>query len=229
MKLPAKYACFYTLCFLSISSFAQQAFVPAKVSASYKKYPNRIELSWQATAADHQYIVQRRERTQKFFARIDTVAQNRYVDRNKLQVNTDYVYCVQALPPNGTASAPSAEAIGALLAVAADKNTLKDTMPLSSCIPLRIMEAKASAQYFVLKFLVAPAACADLQVAQLSLYHSADALLDDQDRFLARQSFLLSRTRGALTAKQQGGPAQGYLLLRVEAKGREFTLSSKIE
>jgi hypothetical protein len=228
MKLPLKYAFLFIICLLSIFTHAQQAAIPSKLSASYKKYHNRIELTWQATATDHRYIVQRRERAKKAFTPIDTVAQNRYVDRNKLRVNTDYFYCIQSVEATGAVSLPSEEAMGALLGVAEGKDARKDSLSLENCIHINITEAKASAKFFALKFLAQPA-CPAPKTAQLTLYRSDDAILDDSDRFLLRQAFNFSRTRGALTAKNTGETTRGYLILKVESNGDGFVVSGKIE
>jgi hypothetical protein len=223
MKFDA-ICCFIGLFELATVSASAQ---PGALTASYKKYPNRIELTWQATAAADAYIVQRRERTQKAFTAIDTVAQNRYVDRNNLRTNTDYIYCVRSFEPNGRVSTPSAEAVGALLSVADPQITRKDTLSLEDCLRFSITDAKITGSLAALRFLVR-SGCPPPTDALITLYHSADAAPDDADLLLTRQSFDLRRTRGALTARHTGPLSPGYLLLKVEANGGVIYFSKKI-
>jgi hypothetical protein len=229
MNLAAKYA--YIIIFLScaVATFAQSITTPTQLSASYKKYPNRIDLTWQATGTNHTYIIQRRTRANKSFVLLDTVAQNRYVDRNKLSTNTDYLYRVQSVDPNGVASAPSKEAVGALLIMADGKNPVqKDSFLLENCIKVTITDSKVSTAFFMLKFLMS-SKCNVPKSVQLSLYHSADEVLDDADAFLVRQSLQISRSRGSLTAKNVAAVTDGYLLLYVEANGQGFMVSRKVK
>jgi hypothetical protein len=229
MNLAAKYA--YIIIFLScaVSTLAQSITTPTQLSASYKKYPNRIDLTWQATGSNHTYIIQRRARASKSFVLLDTVAQNRYVDRNKLTTNTEYLYRVQSVDANGAASAPSKEAVGALLIMADGKNPVqKDSMLLENCIKVTLTDAKVSTAFFMLKFLMS-SKCNVPKSVQLSLYHSADEVLDDADAFLVRQSLQTSRSRGSLTAKNVAAVTDGYLLLYVEANGQGFMVSRKVK
>jgi hypothetical protein len=229
MNLAAKYAYIIILLSSATATLAQSIITPTQLSASYKKYPNRIDLTWQATGANHTYIIQRRTRASKSFVQIDTVAQNRYVDRNKLTTNTDYLYRVQSVDANGAASAPSKEAVGALLIMADGKNPVqKDSILLENCMKLTITDAKVTTAFFVLKFLMS-SSCNLPKSAQLSLYHSADEVLDDADAFLVRQSFQTSRSRGSMTAKNVAGVTEGYLLLHVEANGGGFTVGQRIK
>lgn len=228
MNLAAKYAYIIILLSCAVSTLAQSITTPTQLSASYKKYPNRIDLTWQATGSNHTYIIQRRARANKSFVLLDTVAQNRYVDRNKLITNTEYLYRVQSVDANGVASAPSKEAVGALLIMADGKNPVqKDSMILENCIKVTISDAKVTTAFFMLKFLMS-AKCNVPKSVQLSLYHSTDEVLDDADTFLVRQSFQTSRSRGSLTAKNVGAVTDGYLLLYVEANGGGFTVARKV-
>jgi hypothetical protein len=229
MNLAAKYAYIIILLSCAVSTLAQSITTPTQLSASYKKYPNRIDLTWQATGSNHTYIIQRRARANKSFVLLDTVAQNRYVDRNKLITNTEYLYRVQSVDANGVASAPSKEAVGALLIMADGKNPVqKDSLQLENCLKVSITDAKVTTAYFVLKFLMA-AKCNVPKSVQLSLYHSTDEVLDDADTFLVRQSFQTSRSRGSLTAKNVGAVTDGYLLLYVEGNGQGFMVSRKFK
>jgi hypothetical protein len=228
MILAAKYGCFFIFFAVSAVLTAQEAIVPTKLSASYKKYPNRIELIWQATAPNSKYIIQRREQHQKKFTAIDTVVQNRYVDRNNLRANMDYFYCVQSVLQNGAVSLPSEEAAGALMGVAGGKNDHKDSLHIQDCLHLNITEAKTRNQVFVVKFL-ANATCSMPNTAQLTLYYSPDAAWDSSDIFLTQQSFDLFRKRGAMTAKNEAKITNGYLILKVSANETSFTVAQKIE
>lgn len=208
-------------CLFACRLTAQQTPVPAKVSASYQKYPNRIELSWQATGPDHRYIVRRRERAQAAFSAIDTVAQNRYIDRNKLRYNTDYVYAIQSVTTGGQTSPLSREAIGALLNVANQHAAPVDSLVAdSACLSLRLTDLKSTGQIWALRF-GAQSRCRNTATAQLSLYWSANAALDSADLLLKRQDFPLTRTRGAITAAKPATNTPGFLLLKVDMAGSQ--------
>lgn len=205
------------LCSALHKGAAQQVAAPQGLTVSYRKYVNRIELLWKPSGASCQYIVQRREAAAKIFFSIDTVAQNRYVDRKNLRVETDYYYRVMSLESDGRVSAPGQEVRGALMGIADDRKSLRDTVFLKDCLSFRVLEGKITQQFIALTF-TAASSCAIIKQADLMLYHSADAVLDDTDALLTQQKFLLSRTRGAVTTPNTGKiPASGYLILRAAA------------
>ena len=225
-----KYTIFFIFVCIGLQLQAQTALpIPQGLTASYKKYHNRIELKWEATAAGHRYIIWRSTRNIRAFTRLDTVQQNRYIDRNNLRASTDYVYQVQALAGNGTVSDASAEAVGALLVIADGLTPGKDSISLNHCIVVTPTEVKATPSIFVFRFLLEQR-CAQLSgKGAFQLYYSTDTLLDQQDTLLARQNILLSRSRGALTARRKQLPAEGYLLLLIVADEKTMLVYSRIE
>lgn len=221
MTAPIKYLSCLAALWMPCCAIAQQPAPPAQLSATYKKYTNRIELTWAATAADHRYIVKRREARQKHSVSIDTVPQNRYVDRNNLKTNTDYLYCVQSVASTGAASTPSTEATGALLSVAGDRDAQPDSLLLERCVKITVLEGKTTGRLWVFKFL-SRNTCPSVKSVQCTLYHSNDAVLDENDTLLAQQPFNLSRTRGVLTARNNLASPTGFLLLKVASEGQYF-------
>ena len=230
MKFLAKNNCFSIFLFISTVIVAQKPAIPVGFSASYQKYNNRIELTWQATAANHLYKIFRREQVKKSFELIDSVSQNRYVDRKGLRMKTSYIYRIRAVTPNGSVSELSNEATGALLLVASDIDTsiTVNTQRLKNCVDVTLIEGKASPKSFTIKFSVA-SKCDIPKGVQLTLYRSDDALLDAQDDFLSQQSFDLTRTRGALVSNNNGEQIKGYFLLKVETNEDSFIVVRKIE
>lgn len=202
---------------------------PTGLTASYKKYHNRIELSWRATAPDHRYIVVRSTRSPRSVLYLDTVQQNRYIDRNNLRASTDYVYRVQALAPNGTVSNPSDEAVGALLVIAEGSTTGKDSLNLDQCLSVTPTEVKVTPSVYVFRFLLEKRCSKLPDTAAFRLYLSTDAQLDDADTLLERQNIRLSGTRGALTARRRQLPATGYLLLLITANDKTMLVSGVIK
>ncbi len=198
---------------------------PAGLTASYKKYHNRIELSWRATAPDHRYIIVRSTRSPRSVTYLDTVDQNRYIDRNNLRGSTDYVYRVQAMGANGSVSAPSEEAVGALLVIAEGNTPGKDSIRLEDCLTITPTEVKATPSVYVFRFLMKKHCSTLPDTAAFRLYFSTDAQLDDADTLLERQNIRLSGNRGALTARRQQLPATGYLLLLVTANDQTVLVS----
>lgn len=198
---------------------------PSELSASYKKYANRIELSWEANGAQHHYIIQRREKTQKTFTAIDTVAQNRYIDRNRLRANMEYYYRVQSVSPEGTASAPSKEAVGALLVMANEHKTGQDTAASGQCLQLRFSATKATSTLYSVRFM-AEYTCTVDNAATITLYRSDDDVLDTHDSILAQQSFAPPRSRGAFAVRNSTGATKGFAILKVESEGQITTLSA---
>lgn len=221
MTSPIKYLLCLAALWTPCCAFAQQLVPPTQLSATYKKYTNRIELTWPATASDHRYIIKRREPQQKHSVAIDTVPQNRYVDRNNLKANTDYVYCIQSVASTGATSMPSTEATGALLGVAGGHDAPPDSLMLERCVQITVLEAKTTGRLWVFKFL-ARNTCPSIKSVQCALYHSNDASLSADDTLLAQQPFNLSRTRGALTARNNSAPSTGFLLLKVAFEGQYF-------
>lgn len=210
---------------------AQAPVVTTQLSASYRKYTNRIELMWTAAPANQRYIVLRRDKRQTSFKAIDTVAQNRYVDRRDLRTDTDYWYRVQAVNTDGTASVLSPEAVGALLTVAEIQNRAKDTLQLKDCADLKVTDAKSTATFWAVKYLMRVRCTSQLpDTLQLTLFYSPDATLDDTDVVLARQSVELRRTRGAITVPNADKrPASGHLFVRIEAGTATLVQGKKIE
>jgi hypothetical protein len=193
---------------------------PTGLTASYKKYHNRIELSWRATAPDHRYIIIRSTRVPRSVTYLDTVQQNRYIDRNNLRASTDYVYRVQALAANGAVSTPSDEAVGALLVIAEGNTTGKDSLDLDQCLSVTPTEVKVTPSVYVFRFLMEKRCPKLPDTAAFRLYLSSDAQLDDTDTLLERQNVRLSNRRGAITARRQQLPATGYLLLLITANDK---------
>ncbi len=227
MIASIKYLLGFILLWVPFCAFTQVPLPPAQVSATYKKYTNRIELSWSATAKEDRYIIKRRELTQQNLIVIDTVPQNRYVDRNKLKANTDYLYCIQALTQAGITSAPSVEAKGSLLVVAGGHTAIQDSVTLSDCVEFTLVEAKATTRFWTLKFL-ARKTCSAIENVACTLYHSTDNLLDENDTLLLEKSFNLSRTRGAMTAPNDTSKRTGYLLLKVAWNDQFFVQEKAI-
>ena len=224
MNFAAKVACFLLFHLVAANAVAQATASPTGLTATYKKYVNRIELIWQATGSNQRYIIQRSEGGKHHFQHLDTIAQNRYVDRNKLKVNTDYLYSVLSLDPNGMVSAPSNVAVGALLAVADGNIGMSgDSTLLGDCLKIDFTEIKVLPRHFLLKFL-AKSNCAQMDMAQLTLFWSPDPQLDPTDQVLATQLFNLTRTRGALSGINKGA-GKGYLLLEAASNGSSFVLS----
>lgn len=198
---------------------------PSGLSASYKKYANRIELRWEANGTQHRYIIQRREKTQKAFTAIDTVAQNRYIDRNRLRANMEYYYRVQSISPDGITSAPGKEAVGALLVMANEHRTGQDTAASGQCLQLRFAGTKATATLYSVRFM-AEYACTVANAATITLYYSEDDTLDPHDTILAQQSFAPPRSRGAFAVRNSTGATKGFAVLKVESEGQVTTLSA---
>jgi hypothetical protein len=225
------FASIFAFCTVSLLSLcalsAQGPSAPMGLSASYKRYVNRIELTWQVSSAKHRYAVQRREKTSKSFVSIDTVAQNRYVDRKKLRGNTDYVYRVQSMDDNGAVSLPSNEAVGALMAVADGHETDMDPIPLEHCVQVQFETATLNNKVCAAK-IQANTPCAFSPTLQLSLFLSRDVNLDETDIFLSSQRFDPARKRAALSTKNKWGHFQGYFLLRVEANGQTYLVSKQV-
>jgi hypothetical protein len=229
MNLTKRNVFFFLFFLFSKIIFAQSLATPSDLSVSYKKYTNRIELTWQATAIDHHYIILRKERSKTSFSPLDTVRQNRYVDRKNLHNNTEYVYQVQSVEPSGTTSAPSKNGVGALLVVADGNLAVKDSFQLKNCLNLTITEAKLSRNYLALRFLSA-STCNNLTATQLSMYHSKDAILDDGDVLLTQKPFDLTRKRGALTAKNTLEKSNlAFLILQINSENGSFYVAKKIE
>lgn len=188
---------------------------PTHLVASYRKYHNRIELTWQATGSDHLYVVQRRESARKAFVLLDTVLHNRYVDRNGLQANMDYWYCVQSILPNGQRSARSVEAKGAILAVANGRlGSVDSAQQAPICMQFTVIEAKCTAKTLSFVFLAKPI-CTQPAAVPLTFYFSEDGVLDDKDTPLGKQVFAATRRRGAFNAPNAKQIRTGYLLMEV--------------
>lgn len=229
MNLTTKHLLLFVFSIGFLPIMAQSTTAPAGLSASYKKYANRIELSWKATAAQDKYIVHRRERQQKAFTPIDTIAQNRYVDRNKLRASTDYIYRVQAVNAQGIASELSTEATGALLTIAGGSNPgQKDTLQQANCIDLKFTDARITEARIAAKFLVKHN-CAAIKTAQITLLRSDNEVLDDTDEVISSQSFKLSRTRGALAGANISGKTNGYLIAKITTEAGETLVVQKVE
>jgi hypothetical protein len=216
--------------FIASSLSAQKPIAPSGLAASFKKFNNRIELTWNATDANHQYKIFRAEQAKKTFEAVATVNQNRFVDRNNLEFNKSYLYRVKALAPDGSLSDDSNQAVGALvvLAMLPDFSQTNTPQPLEDCISVNLSAAKATAQSFALKFIVSTN-CDMPKAVQMTLYRSDDATFDEKDDFIIQESFDLSRKRGVLTAKNQGETTTGYLLLKVETPEESFIVARKIE
>jgi hypothetical protein len=199
-------------------TFAQPAAGPTSLRASYKQYANRIELTWDAASQVQKYHVYRKLKGQKRFDLLGAVGQNRYIDRNQLYAGIDYIYVVHAVDAQGTESAPSQEATGALLTLADPRDTIKiGQMPLlpDSCLKITIMDAKYKNNNYILRYLLEPS-CGYNEPIQMRLYHSADAQLDASDTLLKQESLTKPAKRGALIAKNdRSAPTKGFLLLEV--------------
>lgn len=229
MNLITKHLLIFVLSIGFLQVMAQSTTIPLGLSASYKKYTNRIELSWKATAAQDKYIIHRRERQQKAFSAIDTITQNRYVDRNKLRTSTDYIYRVQAVNPQGVASDFSTEATGALLTIAGGNIPgQKDSLQQANCIDLKFTESRVSETRIAAKFLVQHH-CSSIKTAQLTLLRSDNEVLDETDEVISSQSFKLSRTRGALAGTNTSGNTSGYLIIKIDTEAGETLVIQKVE
>jgi fibronectin type 3 domain-containing protein len=230
MNSISKNSLLFVFFFTSIILAAQKPLAPFELSASYQKFPNRIELEWKTKTNKDKFNVFRSDNGKKKFVLVGTVGQNRYVDKKSLKIKTAYVYRVSTVASNGIESDFSNDATGALLIVASEKDSSSSTNvpPLKDCMDVILTDAKTSAKNYILKFTIA-AKCDMPKTVQLSLYRSDDALLDAQDNFLNQQTFDLTRTRGALTSNNNGESTNGYLILKVETNEDSFIVARKIE
>ena len=221
MKFATKYTLFFIFLLIFSKVVAQKPATPKSLSAS-RNYHDYIRVEWKATQANHTYQLYRNEQGKK--VKIITLGHDiGYVDRDSsLQFFKDYTYHVRAVAPNGVLSDESNVAIGMKIGVAAPPKPIPD----SGCIDITLTQCKASAQGFALTFLARSKCKKDVQ---LTLFRSDDAQLDSPDNFLTQLSFGDKLTRGALTAKNNGEPIQGYLIVKVELEGAFFTKSCKIE
>jgi hypothetical protein len=229
MKFDSKNTCFFIFLFISTLSLAQKPAAPTNLKASYQKFPDRIELEWKTTVNNHQYKIYRGEKGKKPPVLIDSVNQNRYVDRKGLRVNIPYIYRVRTISPQGLVSDMSNEDTGALLLVASEKDSAAlPKQQLKDCIDINLIESKFMSQNFILKFLVANK-CSSLKTVQLTLFRSDDIVLDSTDNFLSEKTLDLARNRDSFTAKNNGEPKTGYLILKVATNEDSFTVVRKIE
>ncbi len=229
MKSIAIYSCFFLTVFISAALIAQQPPAPTQLSASYQKYTNRIELSWQGAADVHHYNIYRSEQTKKRFELIDSVNQNRFVDRKSLKYYTSYIYHVRAIA-NNSVSDMSNEATGALLAIANKHDTSLSTTtpPLKDCLDITLTQTRFVSDNFIARYSVTVKSEA-LQSVQLTLYRSNDSILDEQDNFLTQETLSLPSTKGAIISKNNGEPTKGFLILKIATEVDSFVVARKIE
>lgn len=226
MKFLTKYLCFLIFfCFLNETN-AQKPQPPTGLTAS-KTFSNRILLKWEHNQKNLRYSIFRKKPNQ-IPERIATIENQIFDDRDSsLILGVKYEYQVFAVTPNGLISDGSNKDLGMKIIVADPRDT--NPKPESpACLNFTILESKASAQGFVLKFLAA-SKCRTIKNVQLSLYRSDDEKLDEKDNLLSQQSFESSRTRGALFSKNNGEPTEGYLLLKVATNDDSFIIASKIK
>lgn len=231
MKFDSKNICFFLFFFISTFAMAQKPAAPTNLSASYRKFPDRIELEWKTTLTNHEYKIYRKAKGKKSFDTIGSVKQNRYIDRDRkeLRPNVSYIYCVQVVTPKGLVSDMSNEDTGALLLVASEKDSAAlPKQQLRGCIDINLIDSKFMSQNFILRFLVA-SKCSSLKTVQLTLFRSDDTVLDSTDNFLSEKTLDLARTRDSFTAKNNGEPTTGYLILKVATNEDSFTVFRKIE
>ena len=224
MKFATKYTLFFVFLLVFSKIMAQKPAAPNGLKAS-QTFPDHIVVEWTATHADHTYQLYRNEQGKKAKTMIALSNKIGYIDRDTaLKFNKKYSYHVRAIAPNGMSN-ESNEAIGTLIAVA---DPQKPNVPVDpkDCIDLTLTQCKASTQGFAVTFFADSKCKKDVQ---LTLFRSDDATLDSQDNFLTQLSFENKLTRGALTAKNNGEPIQGYLIVKIELDGAFFTKSCKIE
>jgi hypothetical protein len=176
--------------------------------------------------------VYRREKSKKGsdFDTIGTVEQNRCVDKKDLKSNIEYVYLVEAVSKKGKVSDKSNEAIGALLPVASEKDSLMSVTPPSvkDCIEVKLTQSKFVSQHFIVAYSIT-IKCETPPSVQLALYRSDDAQWDEKDNLLTRDTLVLPASRGSLKAKNNGEPTTGFLLLKVSTNEDSFVAAKKIE
>ena len=219
----------FFLFFLGLTTLlAQKSVAPSHLNASYQKYANRIELTWQAHAPNQRFRIFRTEGTKGRTVLLDSVRQNRYVDRIRLKSGVGYSYQVRSVAPDGALSDASNRAVGALLIVAnghdSSSLSLAPRSLLKDCLTAQITEGVARPDFFAVKFAVQyDKDCSPEKMVHIKLFRSDNDTLDVADQFLSEQTFELIRTRGALTTKNNGEPLTGYFLLKIE-KGEESVL-----
>lgn len=230
MKSVTKNIGFFIILFISTITVAQKPTTPVNLSATYQKYTNRIELTWQVPSANHQYKIYRHEKKKKRFDLIDSVNQNRYVDKKDLKPNTEYTYHVRAIGEKGKVSEKSNEAVGALLTVASEKDTSLSVNPvlIKDCIEATITQSKFVSQNFIFKFLLA-FKCDTPPSVQLDLFRSNDDKLDEQDNLLSQETLKLPANRHSISVKNNGEPTTGFLLLKISTPIDSFVVAKKIE
>jgi hypothetical protein len=230
MKSVTKNIVFFIILFVSTITVAQKPAAPTQLEASFQKYPNRIELKWKVATANPQYKIYRRDKTKKKFELIDSVNQNRYIDKKDLKPNTLYTYHVRAVGEKGKVSDKSKEAIGALLTVASEKDTSLPVSPVSikDCIEVTITQSKFVSQNFIFKFLLA-FKCDTPPSVQLDLFRSNDDKLDEHDNLLSQEILKLPANRHSISVKNNGEPTTGFLLLKISTPTNSFVVAKKIE
>jgi hypothetical protein len=199
---------------------AQTVPAPTALIASYKKFSNRIELSWQGAEGCKAYHIYRKENARQGFEMLGSVAQNRYVDRNRLRGGTEYIYYVRSVDQQGRVSASSNEAIGALVVVAdtRDSTSLQDSSAINmECLRFNISDSRYSAGYYSMRYGI-QYDCTPTDTVQLRLFYSTDQRLDSTDIWLRNDYLLHPKKRGAIIAKSPFFSQKGFLLLEIKPK-----------